>query len=270
MKTFFENKVVCITGSSQGIGKTTAQILGEFGAKIVLNGRNAEKLESTRKELTEAGIECIGITADLSIAEDCQKLIDETINHFGKLDVLINNGGIASRGRISETNAETWENILKINTLGVINTTGFAIPHIQKSNGSIIIISSMAGKVGVPGHAGYSVSKMGLTAYAKALQIEHQNDFHTGLVYVGFTKNETQKQILNPDGSYTNLKERKGIKLATREDVAIAIAKTIVKRKKEITLTPLGKLQALMLRISPKLVYLPLKKSYRDYDKMYD
>ncbi|MFT5513841.1 MAG: dehydrogenase/reductase SDR family protein 7B, partial [Bacteroidia bacterium] len=217
------------------------------------------------------GITSFAVVGDVSKPEDCKLLVEQCVTHFGGLDVLINNAGIASRGRIIETTPETWSNILNINTLGVINTTFYALPHLLKSKGSVIIISSMAGKVGVPGHSGYSVSKMGLTAYAKALQSEYNStDLHCGLIFVGFTINDEQKQILAPDGSYSGLKERKGIKLAKQEDVSKSIAQVIVKRKKEKTLTVLGKLQHIMLKFAPRVVYSALKKSYKDYDKMYE
>lgn len=269
MNTFFKNKVVCITGSSQGIGKATALLLGGFGAKIILNGRNAEKLNTAQTELLKAGVDCYAVACDVSQPEDCKKLIEDGIKKYGKLDVLINNAGIASRGRISESSPENWQNILNINTLGSINTTYYALPYLEKTNGHVIIISSMAAKVGVPGHAGYSVSKMALTAYAKAMQIEYEGRIHCGLVYVGFTANESQKTILTPEGKYEALKERKGMKLAKREDVALQIAKVIQFRKKEKTLSLLGKLQHLMLKIAPAIVYKTLKNSYKDYDSMY-
>lgn len=270
MKEFFKDKVVCITGSSQGIGKATALLLGSYGASIALNGRNPEKLQKAHDELTAQGIDCHSVVADISTKEDCKRIVDETVQHFGKLDVLINNAGIASRGRISESDPEAWDQIMQINTMGVINTTYFALPHLEKQNGSVIIISSMAAKVGVPGHAGYSASKMALTAYAKALQIEAHNKVHCGLVYVGFTANENQKQILKPDGTYEAIPQRKGLKLASREDVAKRIARVIVDRKKEITLTVLGKLQHILLKFAPSVVYAMLKKSYKTYDDMYD
>ena len=269
MKAFFENKVVCITGSSQGIGKATALLLGSYGAKIVLNGRNKEKLNVAFEEVQAAGVDCFQVAGDVAKPEDCKHIIEAGVEHFGQLDVLINNAGIASRGRIEESSPENWESIFDINTLGSINTTYYALPHLEKQNGHVIIISSMAAKVGVPGHAGYSASKMALTAYAKALQIELKNRVHCGLVYVGFTSNESQKQILRPDGTYEALKERKGIRLAKREDVARSIAKAIAGRKKQVTLTLMGKMQHILLKFAPGFVYRLLGNSYKDYDNMY-
>ncbi|MFT5723651.1 MAG: dehydrogenase/reductase SDR family protein 7B [Bacteroidia bacterium] len=270
MKTFFKDKVVCITGSSQGIGKATAILLGAYGAKVVLNGRNPQKLQLVYDELKAKSIDCVQVVADVSVPSDCEKLVSDIIKSYGRLDVLINNAGIAGHGLIEETTPQNWTRIVDINTMGTINTTFYALPHLKASKGSVIVISSMAAKVGVPGHAGYSVSKMALTSYSKALQIELEGQVHCGLIYVGFTANESQKTIMKPDGSYEKLKERKGLKLAKREDVALKIAKVIYTRKKEVTLTLLGKLQHILLKFAPGIVYTMLKKSFKDYDKMYN
>lgn len=268
MESFFLNKVVCITGSSQGIGKETARFIGEMGARVVLNGRNPEKLQKTHDELQAAGVDCTAIAADVAKPEECKRLVEEIIAQFGHLDVLINNAGIASHGRIAESGPETWRNIFDINTLGAINMTYYALPYLEKTSGSVVFISSMAAKVGVPGHAAYSASKMSLTAYAKALRIE-SDKVHSGLIYVGFTANEEEKTILNPSGDYQTIPQRKGVRQASREDVAMRIAKVVFERKDEVTLTLLGKLQHVMLKFAPKIVYMMLRRSYKDYDDMY-
>ena len=216
---------------------------------MVINGRNPQKLQAAYDELKGSGVDCFQVVADVSLPEDCEALVNKINEQFGRLDALINNAGIASHGKIEESTPENWARVVDINTMGTINTTYYALPLLKQSKGSVIIISSMAAKVGVPGHAGYSVSKMALTAYAKALQVELENQIHCGLIYVGFTANETEKTILKPDGSYEKLKERQGLKLASREDVAQKIASVIYRRKKEVTLTFLGKLQHVMLNL---------------------
>jgi len=270
MPSFFQNKVVCVTGSGQGIGKATAQLLGSIGAKIILNGRNSEKLNATAEELRSLGIECISIVADLSSPDACESLIKSSVEHFGRLDVLINNAGIASRGRISEMGPEAWEHTMQVNFNSAVNCTYFALPHLLNSKGSVIMVSSMAAKVGVPGHASYSASKMGLTAYARALQNEYNKKvIHCGLVFVGFTDNEDVKQILTPDGTYATIPKRPGLKMASRDEVAASIARCIVRRKNQMTLSLMGKMQHFLLRFAPGVVYALLRKSYKDYDETY-
>lgn len=270
MKAYFKNKVVFITGSSKGIGKATALLLAGFGSKVCINGRSLESLEETRRELEEREAECLALPGDVSDSYKCKEMVEQIISHFGRLDILINNAGIASHGKVRDLTVEAWDRVVGINLLGPVNMTTWALPHILESKGSILFISSPAGKVGVPGHSSYSVSKMGLTAFASAMQIElEKTGVHTGIIYVGFTENEENKQILNPDGTYRKLPARRQVK-AAREEVAKAIARAIYKRKKSVTLSAIGKLQSFALRFCPFLVTLILKKANRDYETMYD
>lgn len=267
---FYSGKVVLITGSSKGIGKATALLLGSMGAKICLNGRNVDDLEKTRDELSAMGVDSISVPGDVSESAGCKTLTDRVVAHYGRLDILINNAGIASRGLVSELIPDTWKKVIEINTLGSIYPTIYALPHILKTRGSIIFISSLAGKVGMPGHSAYSVSKMGLSAFSHAMQLEYKkSDLHTGILYVGFTDNESEKKILSPDGTYTLLKPRDNLKKASRQDVALSVAKIIFKRKNRVTLSAVGKLQGLVIRVFPPLLNLILKRTLRDYDKMY-
>jgi len=269
MEQYFKDKVVFITGSSKGIGRATALLLGQLGATICINGRNMASLEETYRELEQMKVTCLQLPGDISDSNRCRDMIDKIIETYGRLDILINNAGIASHGKFRQVAIKAWDNVIGINLMGPVYMSSFAVPYIIESKGSILFISTQAGKVGVPGHSTYSVSKMGLTALAEAMQIELSNlGVHTGIIYVGFTENEEDKQILEPDGSLRKLPPRK-LKKATREAVANAIAKAIYQRKKSVTLSFTGKLQALALRCCPIVVKMILKKANKDYDKMY-
>ncbi|MBI1307935.1 MAG: SDR family NAD(P)-dependent oxidoreductase [Bacteroidetes bacterium] len=271
MKEFFKGKVICITGSGQGIGKTMAFTFGEMGARVCINGRSEHKIKKVEEELRSKGIECIAIAADVSVPSESEKLIKGCVDRFGSLDVLINNAGIASRGKIDETTPEAWEQTMHINFNGVVNCSYYALPHILKSKGSIVIISSMAAKVGLPGHSAYSASKMALTAYARAMQNEYsKKDLHCGLIFVGFTENENQKEILGPDGAYKTIPKRGGLKLSSRESVANSVARLIYNRTNQKTLTLMGKAQHILLKLAPGFVYFLLRKNHRDYDSTYN
>ncbi|MBN1386882.1 MAG: SDR family oxidoreductase [Bacteroidales bacterium] len=270
MKEFFKDKVVFITGSSKGIGKATAILLGQHGAKVCINGRNIASLEETYRELEKKNITCLRLPGDVSDSNQCRGMIDRIIKEYDRLDVLINNAGIGSHGKFSDLAVDAWDQVVGINLMGSVYMSKYALPHLIKSKGSIVFISTLAGKLGMPGHSGYSVSKMGLSALAQAMQIELKDEgLHTGIIYVGFTENEENKQILYPDGTYRKLPERKQ-KKASREDVAKAIARVVYKRKKSVTLSTVGKLQTYGLRFFPFMVKMILRKANRDYDTMYD
>jgi len=269
MQDFFKGKVVFITGSSKGLGRSTAFLLGELGAKICLNGRNVAALEKTYNELKELNTECLQLPGDVSDSTQCRSMINQIIDYFGRLDILINNAGIASHGKFGDLTVDAWDRVVGINLMGSIYMSSYALPHLRKANGSVIFISTLAGKVGMPGHSAYSVSKMGLSALAQAMDIEIQGDeLHTGIVYVGFVENDENKQILYPDGTYRKLPGRNQ-KQAKQEDVAKAIARSIYRKKKKVTLSTVGRLQAFALRFLPFAIKIILRKANRDYDNMY-
>jgi short-subunit dehydrogenase len=269
MKNYFKDKVVFITGSSKGIGKATAMLFGSFGSTVCINGRNINSLAETNHELEQMNVSCLQLPGDISDSYRCREMIEKIIETYGRLDILINNAGIASHGKFSDVTVGAWNSVVGINLMGPVYMSTYALPHIIKSKGSIVFISTQAGKLGVPGHSTYSVSKMGLTALAEAMQIELRNTgIHTGIIYVGFTENEDNKQILDPDGTYRKLPARKQ-KKATINEVAKAIATAIYKKKKTVTLSFIGKLQAFALRWFPIVVKIILKKADRDYDNMY-
>ncbi|MEA1886418.1 MAG: SDR family NAD(P)-dependent oxidoreductase [Bacteroidota bacterium] len=270
MEKHFKDKVVFITGSSKGIGKATAGLLGSYGAKVCINGRKLESLEETCRELEKNNITCLKLAGDVSDSDQCRGMIDSIIKEYGKLDILINNAGIGSHGKFRELSIDAWDRVVGINLMGPVYMSTFALPHLIKTKGSVVFISTLAGKVGMPGHSTYSVSKMGLSALAEAMQVElEKKGLHTGIIYVGFTENEENKQILYPDGTYKKLPER-GQKKARREDVAKEIARLVYKKKKSVTLSTVGKLQGFALRFFPCMVRIILRKANRDYDSMYD
>jgi dehydrogenase/reductase SDR family member 7B len=270
MKNYFKDKVVFITGSSKGIGKATALLLGSYGSIVCINGRNIISLEDTYHELEQTNVECLQLPGDVADSAQCREMVEKIISKYGRLDVLVNNAGIASHGKFRDLTINAWDSVVGINLMGPIYMSTHALPYIIESKGSILFISTPAGKVGIPGHSSYSVSKMGLTALAEAMQIElGKTGVHTGIIYVGFTENEENKQILNPDGTYRKLPARKQRK-AGREEVARAIASAIYKRKKSLTMGSVGKLQAFALRWSPFAVKMILKKADKDYDTMYN
>lgn len=269
MEKYFRDKVVFITGSSKGIGKATALLFGSYGARLCINGRNLESLGQTYGELKEKGVDCLRLPGDVSDSRRCREMIDEIINEYGRLDVLINNAGIGSHGRFSELSVDSWDKVVGINLLGPVYMSSYALPHLLETGGSIIFVSTLAGKLGIPGHSTYSVSKMGLSALAQAMQVElGEKGLHTGIIYVGFTENEENKKILYPDGTYKTMPVRKQ-KKAKREEVALSIARAVYKRKKRLTLTTVGKLQAVALRFFPFIINIITKKANRDYESMY-
>ena len=254
-KQAFKDKVVIITGSSQGIGKATALSFLELGATIVLNGRNQERLDDTAAELSQNGGTVVAIKGDVTNEEDAKQLIEQTVSRFGRLDILINNAGISMRGDFIKLDPEVYRSVFDVNVIGVTNVTIPALPHIKKSKGSIIFVSSLAGIRGLPGLSAYCSSKMALRGIAESIRIEEaKTGLHVGLVQVGMTEIEFDKKTISADGSLVTINDRSKMKVSTKESVAKAIVKNVKRRKFITTLTGLGKLNAFMQSIAPGIV----------------
>ncbi len=146
--------VVVITGASSGIGQALAFAFGRTGAAIVFCGRKAHALQSTADALTAAGITNLPIVADVSVEADMQRLADETVARFGRIDILINNAGISMRSMFVDADPEVLRKVMDINYMGTVYATRYALPHILKTKGSIVGISSIAGYKGLPVRSG--------------------------------------------------------------------------------------------------------------------
>ena len=253
MKTnYFIDKVALISGSSMGIGKAIAIELASEGAKVILNGRDIDKLYQTEAELKSSGFEVSAVAADIRNSEASKFLVDETIRRYGRLDILVNNAAISSRGSIEHMAETNFKILAETNFMGSAYLSKYALPHLKKTQGHIIFINSVAGFRGMPYNAAYSATKMAQAGLADALRIEmHDHGVHVGIAFVGFTENDPKKAILDVDGSWVYLPKRTNIKLAKREAVANSIRRMIVKRQAAITLTGLGRFANFTIRYLP-------------------
>ena len=266
MHTYFKHKVIIITGSNQGIGRELAFQLGSYGAKIVINARNKEKLDLVLSHLKDKNIDAIALNGDISNPDFCQELITQTISHFGQLDVLINNAGMSAKASLEEGSLNVFKKVIDINLMGTVYASKFAIPHLKKSQGSLLFISSLAGIHGLPFFTSYSTSKMALTALADSLRLElNGQNVHVGTAYVGFTETAADKTFYNKKGELEVLKKRKNVKATPLPVTADKIIKQIKKRKKSHYHGLMGKLNNFMNRLSPGFVEFFIKKSLHKF-----
>ncbi len=264
----FSDKVAVITGSSRGIGKAIATELAKNGAIVVLNGRNKERLYQAEQEIQKIHKQCISVCADVSTIEGSNLLIENTIKAYGRLDFLINNVGISSRGNVSQLHPEVFKKIYESNLLGAIYPTIPALKHIRNKKGSIIFISSVAGIRGLPGLAPYCSSKMALRAVAESIRLEeNKNDVHIGLIYVGVTEIEENKEAIAADGTSQVLLSRNERKVQTTKQVADAVLKNINKRTFISILTPVGKLTAILQAVVPSIVEKIIIKNIHKFEE---
>lgn len=149
----FSGKVVIITGSSSGIGAVTAVEFSKAKAQVVITGRNAEKLSEVRKLCLEASpnnLVPLEIVADVSKEEDCKRIIDLTIQKFGRLDILVNNAGRGAYSSVQDAKIlEIFDELINLNLRSVICLTQLSVEHLEKTKGNIVNISSVAGLIPV-------------------------------------------------------------------------------------------------------------------------
>ncbi|MEX0985904.1 MAG: SDR family NAD(P)-dependent oxidoreductase [Bacteroidales bacterium] len=253
-------KVVFITGSSKGIGKATAIEFLQSGARVVLNGRDRAVLGKTAEELKVYGGEIMEIPADASDSSAFGRAVDSIIERFGRLDILVLNAGLSSYGTVEKTSDKMLHSVMKVNLFGPFTGARTALPHIRKTGGSIIFISSLAGLHGIPYSPVYSMSKMALTALAQSLKAELTGQrIHIGIIYVGFTKNAPVKTAVAPDGSIHPIQERPGWIQQSPEKVARKIVRTVRYRRFKVVLSTMGIIMAILTRYFPRLTRLIMR-----------
>lgn len=168
------NKVALITGATRGIGKQIAMTLAKEGYDIALNYRKKnEELENTKKEIQENQVECFAVRGDVSSFEDCEELVKQVIEKFGKVDVLVNNAGITKDMLLMRMKKEDFKQVVDVNLIGTFNVTKNVINHMLKArSGRIINISSVVGVSGNAGQTNYAASKAGILGFTKSLAKE--------------------------------------------------------------------------------------------------
>jgi short-subunit dehydrogenase len=250
--SFFKDKVVAITGGSDGIGKALVDTFIAAGAKVATCGRNYDKLYSLQMEHSNVLLHTI--TCDVSKEQDCRRFIESTIKTFGDIDILINNAGISMRALFQEADIEVIKKVMDINFYGSVYCTKFALPSILRKQGTIVGVSSIAGYRGLPGRAAYSASKFALQGWLEALRTEL---LHTGAhvmwVCPGYTASNIRNAALNKEGAAQGESPLDENSLMPAKECAHEILKAVEQRKRTLVLTFNGKRTILMNRWFPSL-----------------
>ena len=267
------NKVVVITGGSSGIGAALARKFSSKDYRVVLAARDNQKLESVRKKLVLHGSEVLSVICDVSKEQDCKRLIDESINRFGQIDVLINNAGISMRALFSEVNIDVMRKVMAVNFWGTVYCTKFAFPYLLKSQGSLVGISSIAGKKGLPGRTGYSASKFAMEGFLETIRTENlKKNLHVLVACPGFTATNIRLNALSGSGSPQAESPREEESMMKPDEVAMHIYNAIKSRKRDLVLTRSGKMTVWLNKFFPalmdKLVYKPGPAAYLQSEMM--
>ena len=228
-----KGKVIVITGASSGIGRAMAEVYASYGAKVVLGARSGETLSEICGAIKAAGGEAVWCRTDVVSEEDCRRLVETAVEAYGGIDVLICNAGLSMRALFDDVDLKVLHRLMDVNFWGTVNCTKYALPWLQKSHGSLVGISSVAGLHGLPGRTGYSASKYAMTGFLETVRIENlKKGLHVMVACPGFTASNVRFSALVADGSQQGATPREESKMMTAEEVARIVAKGIVKRKR--------------------------------------
>lgn len=259
------DKVVIITGASSGIGKSLAYEFSNHGSKLVLGARRSDSLIEISEDIKKSGGDVVYCQTDVSNEVDCKNLILTAIEHYGKIDILINNAGISMRALFENTDLKVLKRLMDVNFWGTVYCTKYALPHILDQKGSVVGVSSIAGFKGLPARSGYSASKFAMSGFLEALRVENlKNGLHVLIAFPGFTTSNIRNTSLSADGSQQGESPRDEEKMMSSEDVAKHIYKAVSRRKNKIILTLQGKMIALIDKYFPykldNMIYNSLAK----------
>lgn len=261
----FLNKTIIITGASTGIGRSLAIYLAHQQANLVLAARNQSALEEVVAVCTEAGgkaipselPKAIAVPTDVTQPEACQQLIEKAIAAFGQIDILVNNAGIGVLTRFDEvTNLSIFEQVMRVNYLGAVYCTHYALPYLKASQGLLVAISSICGKTAVPTRTAYVASKHAMQGFFDTLRIELRGTSVDVLVVSpGFVATDIRQRALGSDGTPLGKSPRDESQGNMPVDECVRqIIWAMERRKREHIMTLKGKMTPWAKLILPGLV----------------
>lgn len=251
MSDFFNNKIVAVTGGSEGIGKAMVDLLLLKGAKVAACGRNHDKLYQLQSEFPSYPLHTV--VADVANENDCRHFIESTINVYGGIDILINNAGISMRALLQDSSTEVLRNVMNVNFFGAVYCTKYALAALIERKGIIAGVSSIAGYRGLPGRSAYSASKFALQGWLEAIRTElSETGVHVMWVSPGFVTSNIRSVALDKDGKKAESLMDEN-KMMTPEECALHILHAIEKKKRSLVLSFTGKRTVFLNKFFPTL-----------------
>jgi short-subunit dehydrogenase len=250
------DNVVVITGASKGIGAELAEQLAARGAMLSLAARNVDELEAVAARCRAKGAKVIAVKADVATEADCKAMVDATIAAFGRIDTLVNNAGATMWARFEDiTDMSILQRIMQVNYMGAVYCTHYALPHLKASKGSLVGISSLAGRTGVPTRTGYAASKHAMTGFFDSLRIELDGSGVTvTMIYPGFVSTGIRENASGPDGKPIAVSPVKEGEVMGVEECARIIVAAMQTRKREVIMTARGKIGLWLKLVAPGVI----------------
>ena len=264
--SIFQDKVIIITGASEGIGRALCLALAPQKPKLVLAARNTNRLEQLKEEVESTGASAIVVPTDVSEEKACKHLIEKTMSEFGRLDVLVNNAGQTMWTTLEDmTDTSIIEKLMRINYFSAAYCTYYALPHLIKSKGRMVGISSVAGLNGVPTRTAYSATKHAMFGFFDSLRIELMGTGVTvTMIAPDFVLSEIHRRAFGKDGNPLGSSPVKEDKIMTANECASKIIRAMENRDRQAILSFRGKLGRWVKMIAPVLIDQVASKAIRD------
>jgi short-subunit dehydrogenase len=252
-------RVVVITGASDGIGAEMARQLAAkegAGVALVLAARNAVQLDTVAGECAVLGARTLTVPTDVGVQIQCRRLVVSAVEHFGRIDVLVNNAGRSAHALFEEVEDLSWyEELMRVNLWGAVWCTQAALLALKASRGSIVAVSSLAGLVGVPGRTAYSASKFAMTGFFEALRAEMKGyGVSVTTAYPGVVATQIRYRGFNAQGEPMGSSALSEEGAMSVEECARLIIEGMNARRREVVMTTKGKLGRFIKLFAPGLV----------------
>ena len=252
----YAGKVVVVTGASQGIGKALCRELAPQRPKLVLAARDGAALDMVAAECRTRGAETLVVPTDVSEEAACRVLVEKAVGRFSGVDVLVNNAGMGMLARFEDvTDLSLYERLMRVNYLGSVYPTFYALPHLKKSRGQIVAVSSLVGLTGVPMRTAYAATKHAQVGFFDSLRVELRGTgVSVSVIAPYFVQSEIRKRSPGPDGRTVETSPVREAEVMSAEDCARRMVRAMERRQRMLVMSSKGKLQRWVRLVAPALV----------------
>lgn len=266
MRTPFAEKAIIVTGASSGIGRALCLALAREHPRLLLAAREEGRLQEVAGECERLGAETLAVSTDVSSQEACRNLIARAVERFGGIDVLVNNAGRTMWARLDEVqDLSVYEDLMRVNYFGSVYPTFYALPHLKKSQGRIVVVASVAGLTGVPTRTGYAATKHALFGFFDSLRIELEGTgVSVTIVAPDFVVSEIHRRAIGPDGRPLGESPMQESKIRSAEACAAIIVRAMEKRKRLVITSLRGRLGRFVRLVAPGAIDALARKAIRE------
>ena len=253
----FASRSVIVTGASSGIGRELARQLAAQGAWLTLAARSVDELDAVAEECravgASTGARAIAVRTDVAVDDECRALVARAVAEYERLDMLVANAGVSMWARFDELrDVRGLERIMQVNYFGAVYCTFHALPHLKRTNGRLVGISSLTGKTGVPTRSGYAASKHAMAGFFDSLRIELADEgVSVTMIYPGFVATGVRRHAFGPDGQPLGASPVREGEVMSAEECARRTLRAAARREREVVMTARARIGQWLRLVAP-------------------